>query len=748
MFHGKEEQQILQILFDNSPTATLLLDAHGRIVSWNAAAQKLLQTNRTDLFLAPFANLLAPQQKAIGNSIVTQQESSARYRVTIQPSKAVSKTLNLSVLRINGDAGFQGFVVLCQDDTKQLAHPTNQLRTPQNDALFAASPSAMALTDLDGNIFRPNTAFLRLCGYEDDADLTATPITAVLKTKQSLTEILQSVLASGTWCGEATVRRKRKATTHVLFGVNRLDHTTGATPFLMITCTDITAYKTAIHDLRENQGRFQFVLEHSLSTIYKINLRTHAFEYVSPSVQKNLGYHPDDLMAFTRTEIIDRIHPDDRTSTLEKIKSLSTYCKENEKPRHFEFRFRCKDTEYRWVSNTSMTLFDSRHQPRALVGNMEDVTERKRVWDELVKSEERYRVLAETSADGVFTTDALGRLSYVNPAFEKLLGRRKAQILATPLRSYLLEDSIYFLQQIFLDVRKKNEKIENIELDLVAANETIIPIEVNMAPLMKENEFIGVVCTVRDIVQRREIEAELKKNERLKTEFMNIAAHELRSPVTPIKGYLDLILHDPEVNDKIKNWAKISLRNAERLLKLVNDILDVARLDSDTMRFDMEKLDMVELLNEVGEDMRPAIMTKNLRFNLTVPPDLPHILGDKNRLSQVFKNLIGNALKFTDTGSISVHAKKQDTHILITVVDTGIGISKEEIKKIFIKFYQAYTGEDRNNEGTGLGLFISKEIVKKHNGRIWAESEVGKGSSFCIELPFIYKMKVDFHPPS
>ena len=360
-----------------------------------------------------------------------------------------------------------------------------------------------------------------------------------------------------------------------------------------------------------------------------------------------------------------------------------------------------------------------------------------------MKSEEKYRILAETSADGVFTTDALGRLTYVNPSFEKLCDRRKSQILATPFRKYLLEDSIYFFQQIFIDVRKKNEKIENVELELVAADGRIIPIEVNIAPLKKE-EFSGVVCTVRDITQRRDVEDELKKNERLKTEFMNIAAHELRSPVTPIKGYLDLIIHDNESNEKIKNWAKISMRNAERLLKLVNDILDVARLDSDTMRFDMEKINPVELLTEIAEDMKPAVTNKHLEFRINIPSSLPHIMGDKNRLSQVLKNLIGNSLKFTDYGSIGIEVDKKDNHLLIAVVDSGIGISKDELKKIFTKFYQAYTGEDRNNEGTGLGLFISKEIIKKHNGTIWAESEVGKGSRFVIQLPYIYKMTVDF----
>ncbi len=280
---------------------------------------------------------------------------------------------------------------------------------------------------------------------------------------------------------------------------------------------------------------------------------------------------------------------------------------------------------------------------------------------------------------------------------------------------------------------------------MVHANGSIIPIEVNISPLKKEKQFVGVVCTIRDITERRRIEDELKKSERLKTEFMNIAAHELKSPVTPIKGYLDLIISSKDANEQIKNWAKVSLRNAERLLGLVNDILDVSRLDTDTMRFEMEKLNPIEILNEIAEDMKPIIEVKNIKFIINIPKVLPNLMGDKHRLSQVLKNLLVNAIKFTDNGAITLEAVKKDKCIEIIVRDTGIGISKDELKKIFNKFYQAYTGDDRKNEGTGLGLFICKQILHKHNGILWAESELGRGSSFHIELPYLHKMVVNLN---
>jgi PAS domain S-box-containing protein len=626
--------------------------------------------------------------------------------------------------------------------------------------IFEFFPQLILLTDTKGNIREVNLQIHDWLGYKPDEIREMNYLNAPFFPEESRTtikrnlshEMGQPVVSPF----EIEILTKQNEKRIGLIHATSLRIRPEQSPSTLIVITDITEQKqvpltstliqrtTTGMAFDEDEKRLQVVLENSLDVIYQLNVKKGTYEYVSPSSVKITGYRADELISLSHQQLEEMVHPEDVERCIQHRQLIIQTPKKNNHIQAIEYRIKHKTLGYRWISDTCTAIFNDRNEPLSIVGTIEDITERKKVWDQLVKSEEKYRILAETSADGVITTDALGRLTYVNPAFEKLCRRRKSQILATPFRNYLLEDSIYFFQQIFIDARKKEEKIDNVELELVSDDGNIIPIEANIAPLKKGDEFSGVMGTIRDITQRREIEDELKKNERLKTEFMNIAAHELRSPVTPIKGYLDLIIHDNDSNDKIKNWAKISLRNAERLLRLVNDILDVSRLDSDTMRFDMEKIDPAELLNEIVEDMRPAITNKKLEFRVNIPKPLPHIIGDKHRLSQVLKNLIGNALKFTDAGYIAVDVEKNDNYLLITVADTGIGISSNELKKIFTKFYQAYTGEDRNNEGTGLGLFISREIIKKHKGTIWAESEVGKGSRFIIQLPYVYKMKVDF----
>jgi PAS domain S-box-containing protein len=741
-----EKEKKYRTMFEFFPQLIVLLDSQGTLVDVNGRIEEWLGYKPVEIigkniFSLPFftKETILSMKKNFSERMSNKKVPPYEIEVRTKRGEKRVGIVHATPLKDDQNEIIADLVVV--SDITERKHMDEVLRI--KDSAITSSINAIALADLEGNLTYVNKSFLSMWGYSKEKDVIGKPIVQFWKMKGQYKEVMDALAKKGVWIGELTGIRKDHLTFQVQFSANMITDEYDKPICMMGSFVDITKYKKAAKALSESENKFRVVLENSLDMIYQLNLKKETCDYVSPSCLKVVGYSSEEMTSFGLKKIEEFIHPEDRDRLNQHLKMITDYRKRRDSIQAVEYRFKHKTMGYRWMSDTRSAIFDDKHSPIAIVGNVEDITDRKKVWDELVKSEEKYRILAETSADGVFTTDALGRLTYVNPSFEKLCERRKSQILATPFRNYLLEDSIYFFQQIFIDVRKKNEKIENVELELVAADGRIIPIEVNIAPLKKE-EFSGVVCTVRDITQRRDVEDELKKNERLKTEFMNIAAHELRSPVTPIKGYLDLIIHDNESNEKIKSWAKISLRNAERLLKLVNDILDVARLDSDTMRLDMEKIDPVELLTEIAEDMKPAIANKKLEFRINIPTSLPHIMGDKNRLSQVLKNLIGNALKFTDYGFIGIEVDKKDNHMLISVVDSGIGISKDEIKKIFTKFYQAYTGEDRNNEGTGLGLFISKEIVKKHNGTIWAESEVGKGSRFVIQLPYIYKMTVDF----
>jgi nitrogen-specific signal transduction histidine kinase len=231
----------------------------------------------------------------------------------------------------------------------------------------------------------------------------------------------------------------------------------------------------------------------------------------------------------------------------------------------------------------------------------------------------------------------------------------------------------------------------------------------------------------------------LKKTEIMKAEFTNIAAHELKTPLVPLKGFLDIMRQHPEkygLNDKGLEYVEVCYRNVNRLNELVGDILDISKLEAGEMKFDMQGVNMVDLLRNCTKDFSIAMQQKGIVFETNIPDSLPIISGDTQRLTQVIENLINNSMKFTEKGKIKLQAQLVDNFIQVTISDTGVGIDKMEIDRLFTKFFEAQSVITRNTTGTGLGLAISKEIIEAHHGHIWAESEgLGKGSVFSFTIP-------------
>jgi len=226
----------------------------------------------------------------------------------------------------------------------------------------------------------------------------------------------------------------------------------------------------------------------------------------------------------------------------------------------------------------------------------------------------------------------------------------------------------------------------------------------------------------------------LKSVDKLKTEFMNIAAHELKTPLVPMVGYLHLI-DKSKLDSEDRENLEIALRNTQRLQRLVGDILDIAKLESKVMKFNMEDIQLGRAIKDAVSSAAPFAKEKKIYRKSEAPAKLPIIKGDYMRLSQVLTNLLNNSIKFTDNGGITLRARKTGGQIIVEVSDTGIGIAKQEVSKLFTKFYQADSSAKRKYGGTGLGLAICKEIIKAHKGDIWVKSELGKGSTFGFRVP-------------
>ncbi len=262
-----------------------------------------------------------------------------------------------------------------------------------------------------------------------------------------------------------------------------------------------------------------------------------------------------------------------------------------------------------------------------------------------------------------------------------------------------------------------------------------------------------IKSVIREVNQREKIEklaVDLKKaNTRLleldkqKSEFVSFASHQLRAPLTAMKGYASLLIEGEfgEIKDEVKSAIKTILDSSKTLTNIVDDYLNVSRIELGTMKYSFEIIDYRKMVETVADELKPSIQKSKLSFNLHFNPDNENekfiINADKDKLKQVITNLIDNSIKYTPSGSIDVSLVKniKEKKITFSVKDTGVGISSEAMPRLFSKFVRLDSGNKQNIYGTGLGLFVAKDIVTAHQGKIWAESDGdGKGSVFNVEL--------------
>lgn len=230
---------------------------------------------------------------------------------------------------------------------------------------------------------------------------------------------------------------------------------------------------------------------------------------------------------------------------------------------------------------------------------------------------------------------------------------------------------------------------------------------------------------------------ELEKLGQMKSDFVSQVSHELRTPMASIKEGIDIVLDGSagQVNKEQREFLDIAKRNVDRLARLINNILDLQKIEAGRMQFNIQENDLNAAINEVCQSIASLVKDKGLDFIVKLDKALPKVQFDKDKIIQVLTNLISNAAKFTERGNITITADRQDNFIQVAVEDSGKGIKEEDLPKLFQKFMQLEKGLERKTGGTGLGLLISKEIIEAHKGRIWVKSEFGKGSTFYFSLP-------------
>ena len=363
-----------------------------------------------------------------------------------------------------------------------------------------------------------------------------------------------------------------------------------------------------------------------------------------------------------------------------------------------------------------------------ITNNLNDLSEVIRLTQENLEQEsKRLNSILSYMTDGVLATNRRGQITMINDMAKKQLGVQKEDVLNKSILELLKLEDEYELRDLIT-------QIPELMIDSQDANGEYLSLRVRFALVRRESGFIsGLVAVLHDTTEQ-------EKEERERRLFVSNVSHELRTPLTSVKSYLEALdegaLYDPVAPD----FIKVSLDETNRMMRMVTDLLHLSRIDNATTRLDVELINFTAFITFIlnrFDKMRSQDDEKKYELVRDYSINSVWIEIDTDKMTQVIDNILNNAIKYSpDGGKITVSMKTTDDQMILSIKDQGLGIPKQDLPKIFDRFYRVDRARSRAQGGTGLGLAIAKEIIKQHNGFIWAKSEYGKGSTFTIVLPY------------
>ena len=442
------------------------------------------------------------------------------------------------------------------------------------------------------------------------------------------------------------------------------------------------------------------------------------FKRVNPAWEQALGWTPEELLARPYLEFV---HPDDRESTLAEAAKLTT----GAVTITFENRYRCKDGSYRWLQWNSTPL----PERGVIYADARDITHLKQAEEQLHRYAAEISDLYNHAPCGYHSLDPQGIFLRINDTELKWLGYKREEIVGRKrFPDLLTPESLPLFEEAFAGFKRRGW-VRDLEFELARKDGTRLPVVVNSTAVYDgAGEYIMSRSTVFDNTDRKALE-------RMKDEFISMVGHELRTPLTSMRTALSLLASgrvgaSPE---KARQMLTIALDETDRLTRLVNDMLDLQRLELGRFRLHLQGCDAAHLVHQAADALQPVAEKAGLRLEVSAEP-VP-LRADPDRIVQVLTNLLTNAVKFSPVGTtVHVSSERRDADALFRVADQGPGISAGQQAGIFERFHQADAGA-RARGGMGLGLHICRGIVQQHGGCIGVESAPGRGSTFWFTLP-------------
>jgi PAS domain S-box-containing protein len=639
-----------------------------------------------------------------------------------------------------------------------------------SDTMIDCMPGILYFYDEQGRFLRWNRNFETVSGYAREEIARMHPLDFFPdEEKPLLQQRIAKVFATGEATVEAAFKSRDGRTTPYFFTGKRVEFN-GAVCLVGVGI-DISERKQAEQALGESERKLRALFEQAPLGIAVIDTATGRFRKLNPQYCKIAGYAEAEMLELTYHRIT---HPDDLgedAANMQRLQAGAIHAFQMEK------RYVRPDGSIVWVNLTCVPLWENQGSKFQHIAMVEDITERKLAAGRLEESERKYRELVELANSIILRWNSQGRVTFLNEfgqrffgyRAEEIIGRRVVDTIVPPTESggrdlgslmeQICADPAAFEQNVNENMRRNGERVfiawtNRIVRDDGGGIVEILSVGTDITESRRASDTIRELnaSLERRVAERTEELAVARDRaeaaDRIKSAFLATMSHELRTPLNSIIGFTGIILQGlaGPLNPEQGKQLGMVRGSARHLLELINDVLDLSKIEAGQLQVRSEQFDLRASLEKVAASVKPLAEKKKLALITEISPQLHAIVGDRRRVEQILLNLLNNAIKFTEQGSVTLIAEinadgpaspeaSPGASVRLRVIDTGIGIKPEDLDQLFQPFRQIDSGLARQHDGTGLGLAICRRLATLMGGEISAKSEWSKGSEFVVTLP-------------
>ena len=751
----QESQKFSSTLLENSPNPVLVLNPDGSVRYVNPAFENLTGFALPDILGGKIPHPWWPeeQKEELGAALKkAMAKGGSRSERVFQKKNGDRFWVALSSSEIKSQ-GKQLYFILNMLDITDSKRMQEALRESEErlESMFESVTDSIVVAKLDGTILKVNENAVKMHGYASQYEMVgknALELAAPAEHKKMIKNMGQVVKQGKSRGLEYTLVRADGTEFPAELSTSALKDASGRAFGHITISRDITKRKEMLEALQESQRFSSSLLQNSPNPVLVLNPDT-SVKYVNPAFEKLTGFNLPDIRGLKAP--LPWWPEEQQEEITAAIKgAMAKGGTRSEKV------FQKKSGERMWVALNS-AMIEHEGKPLYFLINWLDITDSKRMQESLRESEEKFSKAFRASPDAIAITRLKdGLFVDINDNYTSITGWTREEVINHTSKDIGIwakaEDRVKMLK-----ILKEKGSVQNEEFEF-----RIKSGEVRVWLFSGEIIEIGgdrcLITMTVDITERKRAEEALKQKmeelriayqklkelDQLKDSFLSTVSHELRTPLTSIKSFSEILLTYDEDKETQKEFLNIIKEESDRLTRLINDFLDLSKIESGRMQWETVEVSVAEVIKTAINATQALVVKGNLEVKTEISPKLPTVMFDKDRLVQVVTNLLSNAIKFTpEKGKIEVKArllqqkesKEKADMVVVSVTDSGIGIAPKDHGGVFEKFKQVGDTLTDKPKGTGLGLPICKEIVEHFGGKLWVESELGKGSTFFFTLP-------------